>query len=1012
MIARRWNGLDRRGALITQARKPGGRDWTRTVLPSMKPDQGPLQRWTWRWAVRLARRLCDDAEFRIRAGRRLAALLKTGRLATDQAVTRRGDAQRLLAAAAAALPADLAPLARPVEPFDAWLEANRWTEGDKLRLVQRLDAQRDAGGALPRISVLTPVWNTLGVHLEALVDSLNAQVFEDWELCLVDDASRAPHLAPLLERLARDEPRIRLGRLSVNGGIARATNAAAELASGEIFAFVDHDDLLTPDCLGELALAFASNATLDLAYSDHDKIDDDGRRRDPAFKPGWSRVHLFSHMYLGHVMAVRRPLFFETGGLRSAFDGAQDYDFTLRAAPRARRVGHIPRILYHWRAAEGSTATSGDAKPGSIEAGRKAAAEAARLLPGAPRISHPGWARAIDAGFYALEPGPDFSATVATVTLYARPDSASHANLAAKTCEADYLFFFHEGSTPPDPADVQRLAAVAAAFDAAAAGCSVIDAQRRISSSGLALAPQDGRLLPLFAGLELGDPGPGGALKTPRPCSVLSGDGLLVRKDAFDWGGGFDEAVFPDAGFAEDLALRLSGADKAVIVVPDVAVRCMTPPASLPRRSLARLRARHGARSDPFYNPNLTGAVPKPDARRFPVTPPPSRPVRMAVFTHNLNYEGAPITLLDLVRALKREFGYAVTVLSPVEGPLRADFETSGIPVEIIPPQPVEGDRETTRTALKALARRLEGLRAEMVLANTLQSWHGVMAAHEAGLGAVWWQHESEPFDRYFDYLAPAVRPFAYAAFGAARRVVQVAEATRQIWLPIETRGNFEVIAHAAPPERREAELARWTRGSAREQLKARPDEVMVLITGSVCARKGQEDLVAALGALPERDAARMRLLIVGPIAERAYLARLELALAQLPPLRAARCVITGVVPETSLYYRAADIFVCASRLESAPRVLHEAMAFGLPIVTTPVDGIPEMVEDGISALFYPPGDAAALAERLGRLAREPRLRRTVGEAGSAALAEAPDFGTMLRAFERLVRESQAPPPV
>ena len=240
----------------------------------------------------------------------------------------------------------------------------------------------------------------------------------------------------------------------------------------------------------------------------------------------------------------------------------------------------------------------------------------------------------------------------------------------------------------------------------------------------------------------------------------------------------------------------------------------------------------------------------------------------MAVFTHNLNYEGAPITLLDLVRALKREFGYAVTVLSPVEGPLRADFETSGIPVEIIPPQPVEGDRETTRTALKALARRLEGLRAEMVLANTLQSWHGVMAAHEAGLGAVWWQHESEPFDRYFDYLAPAVRPFAYAAFGAARRVVQVAEATRQIWLPIETRGNFEVIAHAAPPERREAELARWTRGSAREQLKARPDEVMVLITGSVCARKGQEDLVAALGALPERDAARMRLLIVGPIAE------------------------------------------------------------------------------------------------------------------------------------------------
>ncbi|MGN6558093.1 MAG: glycosyltransferase, partial [Solirubrobacterales bacterium] len=203
--------------------------------------------------------------------------------------------------------------------------------------------------------------------------SVRRQRFDDWELCLVDDASAAPHVASALAAAEREDSRIRVRRRERNGGIVAASNDALLMAQGEFLALLDHDDELHPDALALVHEALLENPEADYAYSDEDKLVGPGVHLDPFFKPDWSPERMRTQMYTCHLSVLRRSLVEEVGGFDAEFEGSQDWDLVLKVTERARAVLHVPRVLYHWRAIATSAAAGGEAaKPWAYEAGKRA----------------------------------------------------------------------------------------------------------------------------------------------------------------------------------------------------------------------------------------------------------------------------------------------------------------------------------------------------------------------------------------------------------------------------------------------------------------------------------------------------------------------------------------------------------------------------------------------------------------------------------------------------------------
>jgi GT2 family glycosyltransferase/glycosyltransferase involved in cell wall biosynthesis len=227
----------------------------------------------------------------------------------------------------------------------------------------------------PLISVITPVYNVSAEYLRRCIESVRAQYYPFWELCLCDDGSTLAETAETLESYRGTDPRIKIVRLEKNQGIAAASNRAAEFSTGDYLAMLDNDDELAPEAFYEVVKAIQGNQDIDLLYSDENKIDKDGSFGDDYYKPDWSPEHLLSVMYLLHLLVVRKDLFFSAGGFRPEFTGAQDYDLALRLSTQAEFIHHIPKILYHWRKAEGSSAGLVYAKPEALDAGRRALAE-------------------------------------------------------------------------------------------------------------------------------------------------------------------------------------------------------------------------------------------------------------------------------------------------------------------------------------------------------------------------------------------------------------------------------------------------------------------------------------------------------------------------------------------------------------------------------------------------------------------------------------------------------------
>mgnify|MGYP005861513953 CR=1 FL=1 len=226
---------------------------------------------------------------------------------------------------------------------------------------------------MPKFSIVIPVYKTPERYLKEMLDSILAQTYAKWEVCVADGSPRGESAERVLKRYALKDERIRYVVLGENKGIAGNTNAAIDMAKGDFIVLADHDDTLAPDALFECVKAINSDPEIDVVYTDEDKLDiDGGELFEPHFKPDFNPDLLTSVNYICHLFVVNRELLDEVGGFQEEFDGAQDYDFIFRCTEKARKIYHVPKALYHWRCHQNSTSSNPESKLYAFEAGARA----------------------------------------------------------------------------------------------------------------------------------------------------------------------------------------------------------------------------------------------------------------------------------------------------------------------------------------------------------------------------------------------------------------------------------------------------------------------------------------------------------------------------------------------------------------------------------------------------------------------------------------------------------------
>jgi glycosyltransferase involved in cell wall biosynthesis len=532
--------------------------------------------------------------------------------------------------------------------YQEWFEKHRASTENLASMRHEMRAF----ASQPLVSILTPVFDTPVPWLHDAVESVLAQVYDNWELLLIDDGSTDADLLRALPAMASRDRRIRLVTLESHQGISAALNRGLDLADGEWITFLDHDDLLEPDALFQNVKRLQENPGLDLIYSDEDKLTDQGLDS-PILKPDWSPDFFLSSNYLCHMIFLRRDLVREVGGFESQFDGSQDYDLLLRVSERSEQIHHIPRVLYHWRRSENSSASDVRQKPGQLEASWRAIEahlkrRGERAHVGVDWRSHAFYVRrelreakqisVIIPSFHGsgslercleslvgktsyptyeivivqmgqrdkiAEAATNFSHRV----LYfadAVNDSAAK-NYAVAHTDSPWLLFLDANVEAIGPDWLTIMSEYLQRPETGAVGPRLINPAGTIEHAGLVLGV-NGIAQSAFRGFPAEHPGVNRQLQMTRNYSAVSGACLSMRREVFQQIGGFDEklsGVFADV----DLCLKMRRAGYLIVYTPLAKLRWdPSPPASVDASAEVIMRQRWAEmlERDQYYNPNLS----------------------------------------------------------------------------------------------------------------------------------------------------------------------------------------------------------------------------------------------------------------------------------------------------------------------------------------------------------------------------------------------------------------------
>ena len=960
------------------------------------------------------------------------------------------------------------------DDYEIWRLKNEPDE--RLLEEKRKDAERMKEP--PFFSVIMPVYNTDPAYLREAVDSVRRQIYGRWELSVADDCSPDPVIGDILREFEASDTRIRVSRTERNLHISGASNLAVRKSSGEYLVMLDHDDLLAPDTLYELAKVILAFPDTDILYSDDDKAGPDGNLYDPQFKPDWSPELLLSYMYFSHVFAIRRTLFDRAGGFRTGYEGSQDHDLALRAAELTDRIRHIPKVLYHWRASASSTAGCASSKPYSIDAGLRAVRDALWRRGISAEVFQPAFAKKNNLGIYALRytgacpavsiviPSrnrrellqrciesiekktrwPDYEIIIVDDGSY-EPEALQYleslrhtvlhmpaaepapqkpaggfnfsrlVNAGVEQAHSEYVILLNNDTEVIEPDWIGYLFVYMQIEGVGAVGAKLIYGDRRIQHAGVILRMGNGiaghafKLLPETSGGYLS------YAKVGRNYSAVTAACLMTDKTTWQAAGGFDEQVFAGSYNDADFCMKIRRLGKRIVYSPNALLyhhegatrgtetdgRYADPEEEY---RFFRRWIGSGEYQDPFYSRNLSY-----DTEDFRIACDRSRTdvpksLKVLLLTHNLNCEGAPLVQYEIAAALAGN-RYAFSVFSMEDGLLRECYEKQGIPVCV---KEIGSLRQSSglsgfRKTLKGILSDPAWAGTDLIYANTLDCFFGTAAGEILHCPAILAIHESVDYHAYFsEFGEEYVREFARSVKKAVR-VLFVSKATAALYRDLCTH-NFTVIRNGIDLNETEARIRAGGRDTLRREMAISEDAFAAAVIGTVCERKGQLIFLKAARLLRSMRPERKLIFLIVGARESSYLDMIRTYIREHGLSGSVRIIPYTAHEKIHAYYRVSDVFVCSSFEESSPLVLLEAAAFGLPVVSTNVFGIPEILRDGQDAILVPPGREQDLAEGMLQIMDHPDTARRMAE---SALLRVKTFfrkDEMIRQYDSLMQSA------
>ena len=498
--------------------------------------------------------------------------------------------------------------------YNDWYQKTK-PSGEELEEQKKLVITDD----MPLFSIVIPLYCTPEKYLKELIASILDQTYGKFEGCFADGSPKEKKLENVIKRF--NDQRLRYALLDENKGISGNTNAAIDMAQGDFIVLCDHDDLLTENALYEFAMAIMRDPLIDSIYSDEDKISQNGSVVfEPHFKPDFNIDLLRSTNYICHLFAARKTLVDEYGKLDPAFDGSQDHDFIFRMTENSRHVGHVPKVLYHWRTIEGSTALDPESKMYAIEAGERAVrADYERTLPevkigeitkGAhyglyhvhfvfdeyplvsviiPNKDHTEDLDKAIRSLFTVGTWPNLEVIVVennseekktfdyykviqkefpAVKVVTYPDAFNYSkinNFGVQYANGEYLLFLNNDVEMLEPESIQELVGYVQRKDVGAAGCRLLYPDRSIQHAGVVIGI--GVADHAFKGTYSGDGTYFNRAMTTQDVSAVTAAAMMTKKSAFETVGGFDEELavaFNDI----DYCLKLNKAGLKVVYDP------------------------------------------------------------------------------------------------------------------------------------------------------------------------------------------------------------------------------------------------------------------------------------------------------------------------------------------------------------------------------------------------------------------------------------------------------------